>query len=58
VQRTFAHLVRECDGDGPLTGCPIIEALLGETSVPLRHHRAPIERKARPRPQRTTFSVL
>lgn len=30
VRAMLEHLVNECDGHGKLTGCPIIEALLGD----------------------------
>lgn len=29
MRETLRHLVHECHGDGPLTGCPIIEAVVG-----------------------------
>lgn len=28
IRATLEHLVHQCDGQGPLTGCPIIEAML------------------------------
>ena len=29
MRATLRHLVHECHGDGPLAGCPIIEAVVG-----------------------------
>jgi len=49
VRQTLAHLVRECQGDGPLAGCPIIEAVLGKGSIPTQPRRASIERRTRRR---------
>jgi Hg(II)-responsive transcriptional regulator len=34
MRDTLRHLVHQCSGEGPLAGCPIIEAVLvGETSA-------------------------
>ncbi len=32
IRHALAHLVHACDAEGPLTGCPIIEALIGTDS--------------------------
>jgi len=47
IRRTLAHLIRECSRDGPLAGCPIIEAVLGEPPVARQPRRAPSERRTR-----------
>lgn len=40
VRRTLSHLVHECrSGDGPLAGCPIIQAMLSEASAPQLRRR-------------------
>lgn len=33
IRHTLAHLVHACDAEGPLTGCPIIAALIGTEST-------------------------
>jgi MerR family copper efflux transcriptional regulator len=33
VRRTLAELVHACDGAGPVCGCPIIEAVLGDNTL-------------------------
>ncbi|BBA35795.1 transcriptional regulator, MerR family [Methylocaldum marinum] len=33
VRRTLAGLVQACDGAGPVCGCPIIEAVLGDDTL-------------------------
>ena len=41
IRRTLAHLVHECrTGDGPLAGCPIIQAMLGKAPVSQTRRRA------------------
>lgn len=30
MRKTLRHLLQECRGDGPLEGCPIIEAVLAD----------------------------
>ena len=30
MRKTLRHLLHECHGDGPLDGCPIIEAVLAD----------------------------
>ena len=34
MRDTLRHLVRQCHGDGPLAGCPIIEAVLPADTNP------------------------
>lgn len=43
MRETLRHLVHQCHGDGPLAGCPIIEAVLAaetnsETTRRIRRH--------------------
>ena len=33
IRHALAHLVHACDAEGPLAGCPIIEALIGSDAV-------------------------
>lgn len=50
VQRTLSHLVDECRrGDGPLAGCPIIQAMLGEAPAPQSRRRVMTAHKERRR---------
>lgn len=39
IQQTLSHLVKQCDGFGPLAGCPIIDAMLDNLSG--TEHRGP-----------------
>ena len=34
IRHALAHLVHACNAKGPLAGCPIIAALIGDESVP------------------------
>jgi Hg(II)-responsive transcriptional regulator len=45
IRHALAHLVHTCDAEGPLDGCPIIEALIGSdvsttSSTPARKRRS------------------
>lgn len=45
IRHALAHRVHACDAEGPLAGCPIIAALIGDespdaaASTPARRHR-------------------
>lgn len=46
IRHALAHLVQACDAEGPVAGCPIIEALIGgdaastTSSTPARKRRS------------------
>ena len=40
MRDTLRHLVSQCSGDGPLAGCPIIEAVLERATDPRVDRRA------------------
>jgi len=33
LKKVLARLIRQCSGEGPLAGCPIIESLAGDTEA-------------------------
>ena len=38
IRDALAHLVRRCSGDGPVTGCPIIEGVLATSAHSCKEH--------------------
>ena len=38
IRDALSHLVKRCSGDGPVSGCPIIEGVLAKTPAACKEH--------------------